>query len=216
MKLVRRFFAYLLLLSLLLSCSANSQSRNAGPAQAAPRIVVRAARMLDVSSGTIVPNPVLIIEGERILSAGTDAAEPPDARVIDLGDVTLLPGLIDAHTHITYHFDENGMFGASRDPGPETNLKYAEANARLTLEAGFTTIRNLGDPQGVDIRLRDRIKNGEADGPRMLVSGVPLTPDILGGRVKKPERLEMIRRFVKERIAEGVDVIKIFEGVDAS
>src|SRR4051812_35638935 len=106
MKSVRHFFAYLLLVSLLLSCSANSQSRNAGTSQAAPRIVVRAARMLDVSSGTIVANPVLIVEGERIVSVGTDTSVPPDARVIDLGDVTLLPGLIDAHTHITYHFDE--------------------------------------------------------------------------------------------------------------
>jgi imidazolonepropionase-like amidohydrolase len=172
--------------------------------------------MLDVSSGTIVANPVLLVEGERILSVGSEAAVPPDARVIDLGDVTILPGLIDAHTHITYHFDENGMFGVSRDPGPEANLRYAEENARLTLDAGFTTIRNLGDSQGVDIRLRDRIKSGEAEGPRMLVSGPPLTADIFASRGKRPDRLEIIRQFVKARIAQGVDVIKIFEGVDAA
>ena len=216
MKFVRRFFAYTLLLSLLLTGSAISQSRNVSLVKAVPLIVVRAARMLDVSSGTIIANPVLIVEGERIFSAGTEAAVPPGARVFDLGDATILPGLIDAHTHITYHFDENGMFGASRDPGPEANLRYAEENARLTLEAGFTTSRNLGAPQGVYIRLRDRIKRGEAEGPRMLVSGMPLTPDILTGRVKRPERLEIIRQFVKARIAQGVDVIKIVEGLDAS
>ena len=127
--------------------------------------------------------------------------------------MTLLPGLIDAHTHITYHFDENGLFGATGDASPEMTLKYAEDNARRTVEAGFTTVRNLGAGQDVDIRLRDEVKNGKVVGPRMLVSGQPFTPDLLSGS-NKAERLAIIRQFVTARIKEGVDVIKIFEGVD--
>jgi imidazolonepropionase-like amidohydrolase len=206
-------FAHFLSFSLLLSCSASSQTADIRqPPQ--QRVAIRAARMLDVTTGKIVMDPVVIVEGERIVSVGTGAAIPKDIRVIDLGDSTLLPGLIDAHTHITYHFDQNGLFGFSRDAGPEEALKASEENARRTLEAGFTTIRNLGDPEGVDIRLRDLIKSGDAVGPRMIVSGQPLTPDILGYTTRKPERLELMRRFVRARIAEGVDVIKIFEGVD--
>jgi imidazolonepropionase-like amidohydrolase len=169
--------------------------------------------MLDVGQGKLISDPVIIVEGERIISVASGVSIPGSVKVIDLGDSTLLPGLIDAHTHITYHFDENNMFGRSGDPSPEVTLKYAEENARRTLEAGFTTIRNLGAGQRVDIVLRDEIKSGQAEGPRMLVSGLPLTPDILRN-ARKTDRLEIIRQFVRARIKEGVDVIKIFEGVD--
>ncbi|MDT5295599.1 MAG: hypothetical protein QOJ76_2479 [Acidobacteriota bacterium] len=185
------------------------------PAAAAARVFVRAARMLDVRSGRIIGNAVVVVEGDRIAAAGEALPVPVGARVFDLGDVTLLPGLIDAHTHVTYHFDRTGHFGLEADAGPDITLKYAEENARATLAAGVTTTRNLGAGERVDIRLRDEINRGEAVGPRMLVSGEPLISDVLRGVYDDREaRRARIREFVRARIAEGVDVIKIFESVD--
>jgi imidazolonepropionase-like amidohydrolase len=208
----RRFAAYLILFSFLFSCSVSSQTQNAKPNQTLERTAIRAARYLDVAQGKLIDNPVIVVENDKIISVESGATIPKDAKVIDLGDATLLPGLIDAHTHITYHFDENGRFGETGDATRQITLKYAEENARLTLEAGFTTIRNLGDGTGVDILLRDEIRRGDAIGPRMIVSGVPMLSDYLSG---SGDRITQIRQFVKDRIAEGVDVIKIFEGVDA-
>ncbi|MDT7806780.1 MAG: hypothetical protein QOJ70_593, partial [Acidobacteriota bacterium] len=140
---------------------------------------------------------------------------PQGARVYDLGDVTLLPGLIDAHTHITYHFDKTGRYGLSWDTSPDITLKYAEENARATLEAGVTTTRNLGASERVDLRLRDLTNRGDVEGPRLLVSGEPLTANaLLDAGEDGGARLNRIREFVRARVAEGVDVIKIFEGVD--
>jgi imidazolonepropionase-like amidohydrolase len=211
-----RSFGNLLLALLSLAFPACTHAQKANSKPAAPeRIYVRAARMLDVRGARIVTNAVIVIDGERIAATGAGLAVPPDAKVIDLGDVTLLPGLIDAHTHITYHFDMTGRFGLTWDAGPDITLKYAEENARATLEAGVTTIRNLGAGERVDLRLRDEINRGEAIGPRMLVSGEPLMPDALSGARDGAARLARVREFVRARIAEGVDVIKIFESVDA-
>jgi len=131
-----------------------------------------------------------------------------------LGDATILPGLIDSHTHITYHFDENGRFGETVDPSTAVTLKYSEENARKTLEAGFTTIRNLAATEGVDLALRDEIKNGKAEGPRMLVSGEAITPYDFRRVNNAAERIGRMRQLVQARIAQGVDVIKVFEGVN--
>ncbi|HYY99042.1 MAG TPA: amidohydrolase family protein, partial [Pyrinomonadaceae bacterium] len=180
------------------------------------RVYVRAARMFDPEGGRVLTDAVVAVEGGRVAQVGAALAIPQGARVYDLGDVTLLPGLIDAHTHITYHFDKTGRFGLTGDATAEEALKYAEENARATLEAGFTTIRNLGAGGRVDIRLRDEINRGDARGPRMLVSGEPLTSDELEGVYDNAEaRLRRVREFVRARAAEGADVIKVFEGVDA-
>ena len=220
---VRRHFNLLLalLLPFLLPNCAHTQDASAPSpktvAQAAGgRVYVRAARMFDPASGHVVSDAVVVVEGERVAQVGAALAVPQGARVYDLGDVTLLPGLIDAHTHITYHFDKTGRFGLTGDATAEEALKYAEENARATLEAGFTTIRNLGAGGRVDIRLRDEINRGEARGPRMIVSGEPLTSDELEGVYDNSEaRVRRVREFVRARVAEGVDVIKVFEGVDA-
>jgi imidazolonepropionase-like amidohydrolase len=177
---------------------------------------VRAARMFDANAGRVIADAVVALDGERVAQVGSSLSVPKGARVYDLGDVTLLPGLIDAHTHITYHFDKTGRFGLTGDATAEEALKYAEENARATLEAGFTTIRNLGAGGRVDIRLRDEINRGDARGPRMFVSGEPLTGDELSDVYEDREaRLRRVREFVRARVSEGVDVIKVFEGVDA-
>jgi imidazolonepropionase-like amidohydrolase len=203
-----RFFTLLILFAVLFSSTVFSQAK-------IERAAIRAARYLDVAQGKLIENAVILVENDKIVAAGSDLTIPSGAKIIDLGDATLMPGLIDAHTHITYHFDETGIFTGRADASAEITLKYTAENARLTLEAGFTTIRNLGDPTGVDIYLRDAIKRGERVGPRMIVSGYPLTPDYIRAG-KKEERVEQIRQFVRDRIAEKVDVIKIFEGVGSS
>lgn len=221
----RRFNIILSLLLLLLTPGCARTQDAAAPARrgaAAPtsngtRVYVRAARMFDSDSGRVVADAVVVIEGERVAQVGAGLQIPRDARVYDLGDVTLLPGLVDAHTHITYHFDRTGRFGLTWDATADETLKYAEENARATLEAGFTTIRNLGAGGRVDLRLRDEINRGEARGPRMLVSGEPLTGEVvLGVDDDKEARVRRVREFVRARVSEGVDVIKVFEGVDAS
>lgn len=191
-----------------------SSAQNAEQKQSSALIAIRAARYLDVAEGKVISDAVVIIENDKIKSAGTRLEIPGGAKIINLGDATILPGLIDAHTHITYHFDENGMFGVKNDRSAAEMLKYSEENARRTLEAGFTTIRNLGAIWKVDLMLRERIEKGEAIGPRMLVSGEPLTSYDLTGVTKSIERIARIRAFVLARIADGANVIKIFEGVD--
>lgn len=210
-----RFFNLLLTLLITLSLPgcARTQSRPAGAADA--RLVVRAARMLDARSGRVVNGAVVVVEGDRITAAGAGLPVPAGVKVIDLGDVTLLPGLIDAHTHITYHFDRTGRFGLSWDSGPDETLGFARENARAALLAGVTTARDLGGDSRVVTRLRDQINRGETEGPRLLVSGNPLTSAVLRGAGEdRGERARRVREFVRARVAEGVDVIKVFEGVD--
>ena len=209
----RRFLRHTVALLLLLVTVTCAPAQRAERRAASPLIVLRAARLLDVRSGRLIANAVVVIEGERIKAVGEKLAVPTGAQVIDLGDATLLPGLIDAHTHITYHFDATGHFPPQGESGADATMRAAAENARRTLEAGFTTIRNLGDSQGVDLRLRDAINRGEARGPRMLVSGVPLTPNDFFGE-DRDARLERMRALVRLRVADHADVIKIFEGVD--
>ncbi|HEY9232156.1 MAG TPA: amidohydrolase family protein [Blastocatellia bacterium] len=209
-----RFLRHSVALLLLLISVTCAPAQRAERRTASAVIVLRAARLLDVKSGRLIGNAVVVIEGERIKAVGEKLAVPPGAQVIDLGDATLLPGLIDAHTHITYHFDAAGHFPPQDESGPDVTMRAAADSARRTLEAGFTTIRNLGDSQGVDLRLRDAINKGEARGPRLLVSGEPLTPNDFFGDGDRAARLERMRGLVRQRVASGADVIKIFEGVD--
>jgi imidazolonepropionase-like amidohydrolase len=207
----RNLFLALLLLFTLPTCT-RTQNANTQPRVAL--LALRAARLFGPASGQTLKDAVIIVEGDKVSAVGAGLSIPREAKVIDLGDVTILPGLIDAHTHMTYHFDKSGHFGLTWDAGPDITLKYAEENARRTLEAGFTTVRNLGAGERVDIRLRDEINHGDAQGPRMLVSGEPLTSDEMRGLEDEAARVKRIRDFVQARISEGVDVIKIFEGVD--
>ncbi|HEX8458805.1 MAG TPA: amidohydrolase family protein [Pyrinomonadaceae bacterium] len=195
------------------SCAQAGQQPRTNPPNA-NRFAIRAARMLDVERGVYIRNAVVLGEGEKITAAGAGLSIPPGIRIIDLGDLTLMPGLIDAHTHITYHFDETGRFGLTADPNAAVTLRYSEDNARATLFAGFTTIRNLGAGGALDVQLRDRIRGGQVPGPRIIASSVPLTPDYLDDLADRSLRVARIREFVRERIGEGADVIKIFEGVD--
>jgi imidazolonepropionase-like amidohydrolase len=133
--------------------------------------VLRAARLFDGVSDTLVEPGVIVVSNGTIQSVGSRAV-PPGATVVDLGDATLLPGFIDAHTHLTFDFDPdyNGavLRGLQR-PVSEQAIR-ATVNARKTLLAGFTTVRDLGSGDFIDVGLRNAINAGLVPGPRMLVA----------------------------------------------
>ena len=135
-------------------------------------IVLKAARMFDGKSNALVsPGLVLVVDG-KILGVGAGAQIPPDAEIIDLGDATLLPGFIDAHTHQsdTYSDDYKGSeLARLQKPIAEQALDAVE-NLRATLMAGFTTVRDVGSSDQIDVSLRNAVRDGKIPGPRMLVS----------------------------------------------
>jgi imidazolonepropionase-like amidohydrolase len=139
-------------------------------AQQPKTIVLKAARIFDATSDNVTANGVIVIEGNHIKSIGGPA--PANAQVIDLGDVTLLPGLIDAHVHLTEENGDNYYLAyfqtLMRQPAEQALL--ATTFARKTIDAGFTTVRNVGANDYVDVGLRNAINNGWVAGPRMLVA----------------------------------------------
>jgi len=188
------------------------------------RTAIRAARLLDVKTGALINNAVLLVEGERISAVGSGLSVPAGASVIDLGDVTLLPGLIDSHTH---------LLASSADDYRSMLLTKSQAyralegasNARRTLLAGYTAVRDL-ESEGsgyADVALRDAINGGLVEGPRMKVAtraiavigqmepfGVsPDLPDFPRG-AQMISGVEEARRAVREQIANGADLIKIY------
>jgi imidazolonepropionase-like amidohydrolase len=165
------------------------------------RKAVRAKALLDVASGRLVPRPVVLIEGERITAVGTDLAVPSGVEVVDLANATLLPGLIDCHTHLTttYRFLIYG--------GPMHDAVTAHVHARETLEAGFTTVRDLWSKDFIDVALRDAINRGEVAGPRMLVATLAIGST--GGHNEDEQGLSPSLRFTDfAGIADGVDGVR--------
>ena len=153
---------------------------------------ITASRMVDVERGVVVDQAVVVVKGDRIVAAGPRASTPPQGRITELGDVTLLPGLIDAHVHLS-------LGGA------------AEANARATLAAGFTTVQDLGALNYANLRLRDSINSGKVNGPRVVTSGPWLgvtggTCDFQGIGVKGADAF---RDRVRKDVAQGADLIKV-------
>src|SRR6202140_5259683 len=137
----------------------------------AETIVLKAARRFDGTSDTVTRNAVVVIDGKRI-AAISPASIPPNARVIDLGDVTLLPGFIDAHVHLTEESGENWYLDYFQEQmrQPAEQALLATTFARKTIDAGFTTVRSLGAGDYIDVGLRNAINNGWVVGPRMLVA----------------------------------------------
>ena len=187
-------------------------------AAGAKTIVIRAGRLLDVKTGKTLTNQTIVIQGDKIASVGADAQIPAGAQVIDLSNATVLPGLIDAHTHLTM----NPNFGYSMLANSVARQALIGAhNARVTLEAGFTTVRNVGAFNYSDVALRDAINAGDVPGPRMLVSGPPLS--ITGGHCDNnllpfedhatnpgvADGVEAVQHKTREIIKYGADLIKI-------
>jgi len=181
----------------------------AQPVQEAPGklVAVRAAAFVDVRAGKLVPEAVLLVRGERIEACGSaqDVVVPEGAELVDLGQLVLLPGLIDAHVHLAW--------GAARpgQPLPGTD------EARLTLEAGFTTVRNLGSTARADLALQHAIEAGEVPGPRMLVAVSGIGPrggvcaGVFAGEATA-DTPEAARERVRELVDAGAGVIKVCAG----
>ena len=188
-------------------------------------IVIRAGHLVDTEKGRIVGPQMILVRDGRIAEVGPQIAVPSGASVVDLGSYTVLPGLIDAHTHLTID---------QVDQDPLAELKHTAAerafssipNARAVLRAGFTTVRDLGSYRAlVDVALRDAINRGDVEGPRMFVAGAYLTisggagsvsgfaPDVTlpwdlhFGSANSPSE---VRERVRALAGQRVDVIKMF------
>jgi MIP family channel proteins len=145
----------------------------AAPASAQqPSIVLKAARLFDGRSDTLQTPGLVVVTGNRIESAGPQSQIPAGARVIDLGDATLSPGFLDAHTHLRMEPSSDRFRDrlAGLEQTPAERALIAATYARRTLQAGFTTVRDLGGADFVDVGLRNAINAGHAEGPRMLVA----------------------------------------------
>ncbi|MGB7921722.1 MAG: amidohydrolase family protein [Pyrinomonadaceae bacterium] len=131
-------------------------------------VVLRAARMLDVQTGRIIQPAVIVIEKDRIKSVNPTSV--PQGQVIDLGDVTLLPGFIDTHTHLSFDFDGTWLYRPVTDTAGDYALRGAR-NARITLLAGFTTVRDVGSAHFVDVALMRAIDREFVPGPHIFPAG---------------------------------------------
>ncbi len=181
---------------------------------------VRFGKLWD-GKGKVWTNAIVIVESERIRTVTTDAtAIPAGVEVIDLTKYTGIPGLIDAHTHMTYYTEETPgvpMLKQMNNIAPAVTVFLARKGAMRTLESGVTTVRDLGADQYMDIAMRDLINRGEMIGPRMFVCGYGLyitaTPFKIGGTPPAggiADGVPEVLKAARQQIAAGADVIKMY------
>ncbi|HKQ79322.1 MAG TPA: amidohydrolase family protein [Blastocatellia bacterium] len=190
------------------------------PKQQPKRIAIKAGRLIDTKTGAVTNNAFILIEGDKITAVGPNVTVPSEIEVIDLKDKTVLPGLIDCHTHITsqpgnYYED---IFRKS----PIDVAVMAHVYARRTLEAGFTTVRDVGAGEFIDVALRNAINRGDVVGPRMQVA--TLTVGATGGHGDTngfspylkfgsfsglADGVDEIRKLIRFEIKYGADLIKM-------
>jgi imidazolonepropionase-like amidohydrolase len=201
--------------SCLFLCAAGLLAAEPAPV----RVAVKAGRLIDGRGGPPVSPVVVLVENGKIVAVGPTVTVPPDAKVVDLGSATLLPGLIEMHDHLTGTPANQGYQALAYSTAREAI--DGVANAEKTLLAGFTTVRNVGAGGFADVALRDAIASGEISGPRLVVSGPAL--GITGGHCDsnllpadfhyKREGVAdgpwEARAKVREVVKYGADVIKI-------
>jgi imidazolonepropionase-like amidohydrolase len=214
-----RAFGSALLLSLFAAgIGAQPEAKGTHP------VVLHAARLLDVETGKILAPGEILVEGDRIAEVGSSVAHPPGAEVIDLGDQTLMPGLIDAHVHLFLHPGAEDL-QTVEESVPQRTL-IAMAAAKDDLLAGFTAERDMGTEGAgsADTAVRNAINQGLFPGPRMRISGNAI--DILGGHEDatgyNPEQHVLsnatyannsseLVAVIRQQFKEGADFIKIYE-----
>src|SRR5215470_8727544 len=187
----------ILCIIILFGTCAWAQQLSSQPHVLNKRIVIAASTVLD-GRGRVLHDTRVVIEGAKVVAIDPKAA-PVD---YDLRGLTVLPGWIDAHVHLTWSFGEDGKNGGTGRATQEAAYQSA-ANAWMTLMAGFTTVQNAGSPTTAP--LRDAIAQGTLPGPRILTAIQPLSGQ--GERTGTPEE---IRAYVREQKKAGADVIKIF------
>jgi len=201
-----------------------ADAQEAAAAVPAARIAVHAARMLDVESGRVVADPLVLVEGDKIVSVTPGGHAPAGMQVLDLGNVTLLPGLIDVHVHITGDstISTGNYYRDILTRSPIDEAVTAHLFAKRTLDAGFTTVRNLGSGSYIDVALRNAIDRGLVEGPRILAATLPLgatgghaddttgfAPNIeFHGETGVANGIDAVRARVRENVKRGADVIK--------
>jgi imidazolonepropionase-like amidohydrolase len=174
-------------------------------------LAVRAAWLFDGVGDRLQAHPLVVIEGGRISDVDLTGADPPPrAALIDLGQATLLPGLIDSHTHLVFDAS-NDAVGHLDGVDDDQLLAQCRARAQTALAAGVTTLRDLGDRRFVTLRLRDELAAHPEQGPQLLVSGPPVTTPgghcwFLGGEAAG---VQGVRGTVRALADRGVDVIKV-------
>jgi imidazolonepropionase-like amidohydrolase len=186
-----------------------------------PRVAIRAATLIDGKGGAPIRNVVVLIEGDRITAAGANLPVPSGVETIDLGGATLLPGLIDAHTHITGG-DPGDYYDRLFRRSPIDDAVEAHVFALRTLEAGFTTVREVGAAEWVDVALKKAIDAGTVLGPRMQVATMAI--GATGGHAdltgfspyiefkqfsSVADGVDEIRKAVRLRVKNGADLIKV-------
>lgn len=204
---------------------ATASTAGAQPASApATRTALHAARALDVDSGRMLRDAWVVVDGDRIASFREGGGAPADAKVVELGDVTLLPGLIDVHVHLTSDptVSTGNYYQDALTLGPMDYAVVAPTLARRTLDAGFTTVRNVGAGDYIDVALRNAIDRGQIAGPRILAATVPIgstgghaddstgfSPNVrFEGITGVADGVEAVRERVRENVKRGADVIK--------
>jgi imidazolonepropionase-like amidohydrolase len=201
----------------------------AAAANAQTVTAIRAARMLDVKSGNVIANATIVVTGTRITAAGANVAVPAGAKIIDLGDRLLMPGMIDAHTHLLQNYegrlggDDPNMLLTVAAMGTVRRALLGAQMGRQDLEAGITTVRDLGN-SGLngDVALRDAINAGQVVGPRILASTRALAAagGQFGGLAPEAQKLieqeyvviagvDEARRAVRQAFYDGADLIKV-------
>ena len=218
-----RFATAACLLSLASLTPAVTIAQAPSDSAAPKRVAIRAARLIDGRGGAPVANPVVLIEGERISAVGAGLRIPEGTPVIDLRGMTLLPGFIDAHTHITGQPTNYYEDHFRRSPIDAAVL--AHIYAKRTLDAGFTTVRDVGSAEFIDVALRKAIERGDVEGPRIVAA--TLAVGSTGGHADLSgfspylefntfsgiaDGEDEIRKLIRTEIKRGADVIKLVAG----
>jgi imidazolonepropionase-like amidohydrolase len=218
---LRHRICLVILLGFSLALGRSGWAQNPEPKHA---IVVHAARLLDVASGKVLKPGEVLVQGERIIEVGTAVKHPAGAEVIDLGDRTLLPGLIDAHVHLFLHPGQEDLQTVLESVPQRTIM--ATLGARDDLMAGFTAERDMGTEGAgpADTAVRDAIDRGDIPGPRLRISGNAI--NTLGGHedaigynpaqhvlpnADYANSAEQLVEVIREQFKQGADFIKIYE-----
>ncbi|UHQ23941.1 amidohydrolase family protein [Lysobacter sp. 5GHs7-4] len=216
------------LLALLLLALPGTAARADEGAATPKRIALRAARLVDTAHQRVIERPLVLIEGDKIVGVSAGGEAPAGAQLIDLGTATLLPGFIDLHVHITGDptSGTGNYFEDILKRSPIDDAVTAHLYAQRTLHAGFTTVRNLGSGEYIDVALARAIEHRKLQGPRILASGLAI--GATGGHIDGntgfspylefhnatgvADGVEAVRAKVRDNVKHGAEVIKFMAG----